>query len=162
MVILVMGVSGSGKTTVGRRLAERLGWVFHDADDDHPRANVEKMARGEPLTENDRRPWLETLRARVSQWVDNGEDAVLACSALTEQSRQILDVVTPAGTLVHLKGSKDVIARRMEQRENHFFSSDLLDSQLNALEPPSDAIDIDIDIEAEPDQIVETIVKSLR
>jgi gluconokinase len=102
MVIVLMGVSGSGKTTIGQWLAERLECVFHDADDDHPPANVEKMASGEPLTEADRHPWLETLRSRVRRWVDNGQDAVLACSALTKQSRAILGIDDPAVKLVYL------------------------------------------------------------
>ena len=144
MIIVLMGVSGSGKTTVGKILARDLGWTFEDADDDHPPANVRKMRRGEPLTDEDRRPWLEALARRIDAARDRGEDLVLACSALKhsyqDYLRHDLDVVT----YVFLDGPPALIRRRLAARTGHFMDPDLLPSQLQALEPPADAIAVDI------------------
>lgn len=159
MVVIVMGVSGCGKTTVGKGLAERLGWVFLDADAYHSAENVAKMSRGVPLTEADRKTWLEALRAQIAEQLDRGESAVLACSALTEAARQILRVDAERVRFVHLEGSYELIRRRMQVREDHFMPAGLLDSQFATLEPPTDAVAVSID--APPDAIVERIVERL-
>jgi gluconokinase len=135
-VIVVMGVSGSGKTTVGRALADAIGAEFHDADDYHPPVNVAKMRSGIPLTEADREPWLHTLRDAIDAWLAAGSAAVLACSALTLRSRSLLGTRRDGVRLVFLRGSREVIAARMRERE-HFMPVDLLESQLATLEPPS-------------------------
>lgn len=135
-VVVVMGVSGSGKTTVGRALARKIGAEFHDADDYHPPANVDKMRSGVPLTEADRKPWLECLRGEIDGWLERQTAAVLACSALTARSRAILGTSRDGVRLVFLQGSRDLLLERMRSRE-HFMPPALLDSQLATLEPPS-------------------------
>jgi gluconokinase len=145
MVIVLMGVAGSGKTTVGEALAASLGWTFEDADTHHPAANREKMRAGIPLTEDDRRPWLEALAALIRGWRERGENAVLACSALSRRSRAILGVAAPDVALVHLRGSQDLIAERLRHRAGHFFSPSLLDSQFAALEEPDDAVVVSVE-----------------
>ena len=144
---IVMGVSGSGKTTLGAALAGRLGWEFADADDYHPQANREKMARGEALNDDDRRPWLETLHQLLTDHVRDEKPVVLACSALKRQYRDILMNGLEGVALVYANGSKELIAQRMRQRYeggNHFMPVSLLDSQFGTLEPPTDAINADI------------------
>ncbi|HEU4620155.1 MAG TPA: gluconokinase [Gammaproteobacteria bacterium] len=138
-----MGVSGSGKTTIGRALARATGAAFFDADDFHPAANVEKMRRGEPLDEADRLPWLGRLRELVDEWLAPGRLAVLACSALTAHSRALLGVERAGVRLVFLKGPPELIARRMRRRR-HFMPPELLGSQLETLEPPADALELDV------------------
>ena len=139
MVVLLMGVSGSGKTTVGRAVAERLGAVLVDADDYHPAANVEKMRAGIALTEADRQPWLAALCADLVTLGATREPVVLACSALSKQSLTRLRSAAPAMTIVWLHGPRELIAERMRSRE-HFMPERLLASQLEALEPPDDAL----------------------
>jgi gluconokinase len=145
MIVVLMGVSGSGKTTVGRLLASDLGWTFLDADDYHPAANVEKMRRGMPLNDDDRRPWLDALRRRVDEAVARGESVVLACSALKHAYQEYLqhDAVGQVH-YVHLRGSEQLIAARLAGRKGHFMNPSLLHSQFETLEPPGDAIQIDI------------------
>jgi gluconokinase len=155
MVIVVMGVSGCGKTTVGRALAERIGARFVDADDYHSDANVTKMRAGTPLTDEDRAPWLTTLRAMIDTWVEAGDTTVLACSALTEPIRAALGVDRDSVRIVHLRGTPAVIESRMRDRD-HFMPASLLESQFALLEPPAGALDLDA-IEA-PDQLVRRIV----
>lgn len=159
MIIVIMGISGSGKTTVGKLLAAALGLPFYDADDLHPEANKQKMAAGQPLNDNDRWPWLEKLGNKIREW-NNEYGAVLACSALKESYRQKLATV-PGSDLkwVLLHGSRDVIKQRMEQRQEHFFDPGLLDSQLEALEKP--AYGIHVDINKSPEVIVDAILKEL-
>jgi len=145
MVVVLMGVSGSGKTTVGKILARELGWTFVEADDFHPAANVEKMSRGVPLDDHDRRPWLQALRRRVEEACRNGENAVLACSALKHSYQDYLEGHAPdCVRYVHLRGSEELIRRRLAERKGHFMDPDLLRSQFEALEPPADAIQVDI------------------
>jgi gluconokinase len=143
MVVVLMGVTGSGKTTVGRLLAAELGWQFYDADDFHPHASVEKMRRGIPLDDADRRPWLETLRELVRGCLERGEDAILACSALRESYRRLL-LVGEGVRLVHLKGDPALIRERLRRRRGHFMPPELLDSQLAALEEPGPGFEVDV------------------
>ncbi|MCP9468901.1 MAG: gluconokinase [Nitrospira sp.] len=156
LIILVMGVSGSGKTTVGRLLAEQIGWHFADADDFHSADNRDKLARGIPLTDEDRRPWLDDLRSAIASWVAQGRPTVLACSALKTAYRSYL--VRGWEHLVrsvYLKGSADLIARRLAGRTDHFMHQDLLASQFGTLEEPGDALTVAID--ESPDRIVASI-----
>jgi gluconokinase len=159
MVVVLMGVAGSGKTTVGRLLAERTGATFYDADDFHPRANVEKMRRGVPLTDEDREPWLEALRALVASCLERGERAVLACSALKEEYRERLHVDERV-KLVYLKGDYSLIEERLKNRRGHFMKPDMLDSQFDALEEPRHALQVEV--AAPPEEIVETIKERLK
>lgn len=159
MVVIVMGVSGSGKTTVGSRLAERLGWSFHDGDDFHPLANVAKMRSGTPLTDEDRLPWLLAIQAFMQKCHADGQSAVIACSALKERYRDVLLRAEPWVRFVHLRGNRELIAQRMQARAGHFMPPALLDSQLATLEPPSDSLAVDIT--AEPGILVEEICQKL-
>jgi gluconokinase len=145
MVVVLMGVSGSGKTTVGRLLADALGWTFVEADEYHSSANVEKMHRGQPLTDQDRRPWLDALRVRIDAACRNGEDVVLACSALKHRYQDYLEHDDPPCVrYVYLEGSPELIRKRLADRKGHFMNPALLGSQFEALEPPADAIRVDI------------------
>jgi gluconokinase len=143
MIVVVMGVCGCGKSTVGKALAEELGWPFHDADDFHPAANVAKMAAGEPLTDDDRWPWLDRLAAEMRAAQAGGGNAVLACSALKQAYR---DRIATAGNVrfVHLAGDVDTIAGRLAARRHRYMPASLLASQFATLEPPRDAITVDV------------------
>ncbi len=143
MVIVLMGVTGSGKTVIGELLARELEWTFCDGDDFHPPANVEKMAAGIPLTDEDRFPWLRLLAGRIERWIDHGEQAILACSALKAIYREIL-VRRDEVRLVHLKGPIELIRQRLSERVHRYMPSSLLDSQFATLEEPRDALTIDI------------------
>jgi len=144
MVIIVMGVSGVGKTTLGRALAGELGWRFVDADDVHPAANVEKMAAGVALTDEDRAPWLERLRGLIAQALEQEESLVLACSALRRSYRQRLAVEPAQIRWVYLTAPAAVLAQRLSERTGHFMPPGLLESQLATLEPPDDALVVDV------------------
>lgn len=159
MVIIVMGVSGCGKTTVGRLLARRLGWRFLDADAYHSEANVAKMSQGIPLTEEDRREWLATLRRAIVEQLQRGEPAVLACSALTRRARQMLRAGDEAVRFVYLAGSAELIRRRMEERE-HFMPPTLLESQMATLEEPDTQEALRCEIAEAPEQIVQAVVRA--
>jgi gluconokinase len=145
MILLLMGVAGSGKTTIGRLLADDLGWRFYDADDFHPPANVAKMAAGSPLNDADRAPWLRALRTRVETSLASGENAIIGCSALKAAYRAILqpDPTEPI-RLVYLRGSPELLAQRLDNRAGHFMKPGMLASQLAALEEPRDALIADI------------------
>jgi gluconokinase len=143
MITIVMGVSGSGKTTVGKLLAQSLNWDFSDADDFHPSANIEKMSRGIPLEDADRFPWLLQLQAAIDRWLLENKNVVLACSALKASYREILSRDQQRMKIVYLKCSFEVLAARLTSRENHYMKADLLLSQLDTLEEPEDAIIID-------------------
>ncbi|MCG6952829.1 MAG: gluconokinase [Betaproteobacteria bacterium] len=143
MIVVVMGVSGAGKTTLGRRIAERLGCEFIDADDYHPPRNVQKMTAGVPLEDDDRWPWLERLNALLRERADAGRDAVLACSALKEAYRVKLRAGIDDFRLVYLKGSLEQLRARVSERRHRYMPASLLESQLAALEPPGDAITVD-------------------
>jgi gluconokinase len=156
--VLVMGVSGSGKSTVGKALADRLGWTFADADDYHPPANREKMSRGEALTDEDRQPWLEKLHDLIKEHALKQKTIVLACSALKEKYREILVGDLEGVILVFLRGDAQLIAERMRQRE-HFMPVSLLETQLATLEPPTNALIVDI---AQPiETMLEQVVRQL-
>ena len=143
MIVVVMGVCGCGKTTVGRALAEDMGWPFHDADDFHPVANVAKMAAGDPLSDDDRRPWLDRLASEMAAIEARGDHAVLACSALKEAYRHHLSRACGV-RIVYLKGDVATIAPRLAARAGHYMPASLLQSQFATLEEPDDATVVDI------------------
>lgn len=140
---LLMGVAGCGKTTVGRALAERLGWAFYDADDYHPPENVAKMAAGIPLEDEDRAGWLERLHDLILECLKNEHPAVLACSALKEQYRRVLLAKAQDVQLVYLRASYDLCRQRLTERRGHYMPVSLLASQFEALEEPSNALVVD-------------------
>jgi gluconokinase len=158
MVIILMGVSGAGKTTVGQLLASQLGWEFADADDYHSATNVEKMRTGIPLTDADRAPWLATLRSLIAGWLTAGKNAVLACSALKRTYREALQV-SPEVKIVYLKGTPSLLHQRLHSRLGHFMTEQMLASQLTALEEPDHAVVVDVG--ASPAEIVAKIRASL-
>ena len=165
MVILVMGVTASGKTTVGHLLAERLRWPFADADDFHSASNKEKMSRGIPLTDEDRQPWLTAIHDQIWRWMAAGQNAVITCSALKKSYREILlappaDAVAPGAIkILFLRGTYEVIAQRLRNRRGHFADEKLLPSQFATLEVPQDAIAVDID--QIPEKIVDEALQRL-
>ena len=159
MIVVVMGVSGAGKTTVGMALAARSGWTFLDADDFHPPGNVAKMAAGTPLVDEDRWPWLDRLNSELREFEARGESAVLACSALKEAYRaRLLNGVAQA-RLVFLRGDFELIRERAEARQHRFMPAVLLASQFETLEPPADALRVDAAL-AVP-QAVDAILRAL-
>lgn len=144
MIILVMGVSGSGKTLIGSRLAETLGWSFYDADDFHPAVNLEKMSRDIPLTECDRAPWLANLQRAIAQWLQEGKNVVLACSLLKASHRHQLCLDPEQIRLVYLQGPFSLIQQRLTNRQGHFMKVQMLQSQFDDLEEPSGGIRVDV------------------
>ena len=159
MVVLVMGVTGIGKTTIGRELARQLGWTFLDADDDHSADAVAAMAAGTPLTEIERGPWLERVRARVIRHIEQEHNVVLACSALKHTHRKYLRQVPDDVFVVHLVAAREVIESRLDRRVGHFAGVGLLSDQLHNLEPSHDAMIVDA--AADVQTIVATIRKAL-
>ena len=158
--LIVMGVSGSGKTSVGKALAEHLRWDFYDADDFHPPENVVKMAKGIPLDDSDRAPWLAALHQLISDSLIRNRPGVLACSALKERYRRQLSQGNDQVQFVYLKGSYDLIWSRMRTRTDHFMKGHMLHSQFDALEEPSDALTVDITLSVE--EIVQLVMKQIR
>ena len=158
MIVIMMGVVGSGKTTVGRLLAEKLAWEFADADAFHPLSNVEKIRHGIPLTDADREPWLQALRKAITSWIAEGGNVVLACSALKRVYRRELEV-GPEVRFVYLKGSAELIAERLHLRQGHFADDKILASQFADLEEPEGAVTVEI--AAPPQRIVAEIRKKL-
>lgn len=142
-IILILGVAGSGKTTIGRRLAAELGWPYHEADDFHSAANQDKMARGIPLDDHDRAPWLASIRAAIDDCLATGRSAVFTCSALKDQYRQVLMANTSAVSLVYLAGDPATIQARVNQRQGHYLKAGLVQSQFEALEVPANALTLD-------------------
>ncbi len=161
MIVVLMGVSGSGKTTIGTLLAQRTGTTFADADDYHPAANKAKMAAGHPLDDTDRQPWLEALNGVLRGWYGGAGSGVLACSALKARYRETLEVGMPAGTVrfVLLDGSKALFAERMAERHHEFMNPALLDSQFATLEAPAEAVRVVND--RAPGVVVDEIVAKL-
>ena len=139
-----MGVAGSGKTTIGVALAKALHWSFADADEFHPPANVAKMSAGIPLNDEDRAPWLQAIRQHIEKTLREGNSAVITCSALKQAYRDMLMVEPQRTTLIYLKGSRDLLQSRISHREGHFMKPEMLDSQLETLEEPKDALVVDI------------------
>ena len=152
MVVILMGVTGAGKTTVGRALAEQLHWTFADADDFHSAANIAKMRAGISLTDRDRIPWLASLRAAINGWLTTKENVVLACSALRSAYRRVL-LRSPEVKLVYLRADRQLIAERLAVRQNHYMNPQLIDSQFATLEEPADAVKIDAALPT-PDVVV--------
>jgi gluconokinase len=143
--LVLMGVSGCGKTSVGQSISEQLVWPFFEGDDFHSAENVEKMSRGIPLTDEERTHWLETLHELISEKLHGGENLILACSALKAKYRQQLRTGNEGLVFVFLKGDFDLIWERMQTREDHYMKSEMLKSQFEILEPPKNALHIDID-----------------
>jgi gluconokinase len=161
-VVVVMGVSGSGKSTIASMLAHRLNWIFEEGDWFHPRSNIEKMHRGEPLTDEDRWPWLEGIAAWIDATRRAGNHGIVACSALKRAYRDILVGERADVRIVYLKGGRDLIARRLAARNGHFMPPALLDSQFETLEAPQpDEHPIVVSIAPHPREVVEQIVKRL-
>ena len=160
MVIILMGVSGAGKTTVGQLLARELEWPFYDGDNFHPQANIDKMHRGIPLTDEDRAPWLSALQTLVQDCRRSGTSAVIACSALKQAYRDQLQAGTAGIQFVHLKGTFDLIYQRLRQRHGHFMDTDLLRSQFETLEE-ADGV-LTVDVVHSPQVIVRQIRLALR
>jgi gluconokinase len=156
---IVMGVSGSGKTSVGKALAEQLRWDFYDADDFHPPENIAKMVNGIPLDDSDRAPWLTALHDLISFSLKQDKSGVLACSALKERYRQQLMNGNDGVQLLYLKGSYDLIWSRMETRTDHYMKPHMLHSQFEALEEPSNALTVDISLSVE--EILQLVIKQI-
>ncbi|MEN3286059.1 MAG: gluconokinase [Bradyrhizobium sp.] len=161
--LVVMGVAGSGKSTIGEALSQRLGWRYEDGDSFHPAANVAKMSAGQPLTDDDRWPWLEAIAAEIERCRQVGQHIIIACSALKRAYRDILVHGRDDVRMVYLNGSHDLIADRLGHRKGHFMPPGLLDSQFATLEPPSpDERPISVSIDAPVDVIVDGIVQQLQ
>ena len=158
--VVIMGVSGSGKTTVGQALASKLGWDFYDADDFHPLENIAKMENGIPLSDSDRVPWLAALHHLIESCLEQNQPGILACSALKERYRQRLMDRNDGVQLVYLKGSYELLWSRMSARKDHFMKPEMLKSQFEALEEPVDALTVDVSRSV--DEIVQEILRQMK
>ncbi len=158
MILIVMGVAGCGKSTIGQQLADRLGWPFYDGDDFHPPANIQKMSEGIPLTDEDRSGWLITLADLIGNHVRHSQSAVIACSALKQKYRDILRVDASV-RFVYLRGSYDLIEARLRKRSGHYMKPELLASQFAALEEPYGVLAFDVSLA--PEQLVTEIIRRL-
>ncbi|CDY74561.1 Gluconokinase [Caballeronia glathei] len=162
MILIAMGVSGCGKSLIGEMLAERLKCAFTDGDAFHSAANKEKMHKGIPLTDDDRWPWLRTIRAAIEEKQGAKETAVFTCSSLKRSYRDILRAGDRDVTFVFLHGTQELLQKRLSERKGHFFDPSLLQSQLDTLEPPGADEAIEADIAMTPDQIVEKVLKEVK
>ena len=161
--LVVMGVSGSGKSTIAQKLAERLGWRYEDGDKFHPASNVAKMSAGQPLTDEDRRPWLQAIAGEIDRICEAGQRAVIACSALKHAYRDILVHGRSDVRIIFLKGTQALIAHRLAMRKGHFMPAGLLDSQFKTLEPPDQSErPVTVSIDASVETIVDDIVRQLK
>jgi len=161
--LIVMGVSGSGKSTIAASLAERLNWVYEDGDRFHPASNVAKMRAGQPLTDQDRWPWLQAIAGEIDRVCESGGHVVIACSALKRAYRDVLVHGRVDVRIVYLKGTQLLIADRLARRKGHFMPPGLLDSQFQTLEPPAaDENPITVSIDAPVETVVEDIVRQLK
>ena len=159
MVLILMGPMGCGKTTIGKMLAEKLGWPFYDGDDFHPKENVEKMRAGIALTDEDRKLWLKKLHTNIQRWLREKQNSILACSALKQAYRDMLGVDQNTVRTVYLKGSYELLRKRIEERQHPYMDKNLLRSQLDTLEEPKDGLTVDIS--ATPETIVRIIMSRL-
>jgi gluconokinase len=159
MIIVLIGVTGSGKSTVGKLLAQQLGWKFFEGDDFHAPANIEKMRRGMPLSDDDRRPWLEAIRESIRQMVERSENAVIACSALKRSYRQMLGIAGEV-VFVYLKANIETVRERLKNRTDHFMNPDLIQSQFDTLEESEQALRVDASLP--PGEIVRRIRTQLQ
>jgi len=159
MVVIIMGVEGTGKTTVGRMLAEKLGWKFYDADDYHPEANIEKMRSGIPLSDEDRWPWLKNVRELIDSSLNLNAPSIIACSALKNSYREYLKQNKEEIIFVYLMGDKNTILKRLASRRGHFAGTELLESQFKTLEEPEGVISFDIS--KNPEVIADSIIEKL-
>src|SRR5262249_10934661 len=161
--LIVMGVSGSGKTTIGEKLAGRLNWPYEDADQFHPAGNVAKMGAGHPLTDEDRWPWLKAIAAEIDRVCDAGGRVVIGCSALKRAYRDVLMHNRTDTRLVYLNGTQTLIADRLGRRKGHFMPPGLLTSQFNTLEPPtSDEHPVTVSIDGTVETIIDNILRQLK
>ena len=163
IILIVMGVSGSGKTTVAALLAGRLNWKFQEGDALHSQANVDKMHRGVPLTDADRLPWLDSIAALIDRWNAEGVSGIITCSALKRAYRERIRAGRPDVELIYLRGERALVSARITRRMGHFMPAGLLASQFETLEEPGqDEPVITVDIGGSPDQIVEAILTALQ
>jgi carbohydrate kinase (thermoresistant glucokinase family) len=161
-VLVIMGVSGCGKTTIAELLSRELGWAYRDGDEFHPKSNVEKMHSGTPLTDDDRWPWLEAIAAWIDERRNAGEHGIVTCSALKKSYREILIGERKDVGLIYLKGTEDLIAQRLSKRKDHFMPKGLLRSQFQTLEEPgASEHPITVSIEPTPEEIVAAILSEL-
>jgi gluconokinase len=161
-ILVVMGVSGSGKTTIATLLSKKLGWLFRDADEFHPKANIVKMKSGVPLTDGDRQPWLRAIAAFIDAERARGMQAIVTCSALKRSYRAIIVGKRPDVRLIYLKGDKALLARRLKERHGHFMPATLLQSQFDALEEPGpDENPLTVNVDGTPKAIVEEVIAKL-
>ena len=159
MVLILMGPMGCGKTTIGKMLAAKLGWSFHDGDNFHPERNVEKMRAGIALTDEDRKAWLNKLHANIQRWLREKQNSILACSALKQAYRDMLGVDQNTVRTVYLKGSYELLRKRIEERQHPYMGKNLLRGQLDTVEEPKDGLTVDIS--ATPETIVSIIINRL-
>lgn len=159
MFYIIMGVSGSGKSTIGKLLSDRTGWNFYDADDFHPPANIAKMNKGVPLSDCDRQPWLTELKKLITNTLKDKQQGVLACSSLKSDYRKILSHNNSNVVFIYLQGNYNCIQARLQKRQGHFMNGGLLRSQFDTLEEPEDALVIDVSFE--PEVIVEDILNKI-
>lgn len=160
MLLLLMGVTASGKTTVGHLLRDRLGWPFYDGDDFHPPANIDKMSHGIPLTDADRAPWLAAIHTLLADAEARGDSIIVGCSALKAAYRQVLSEGLHTLRLIYLKGDPATLQARLDRRVGHFMPKTMLPSQMAALEEPADAIVVNAGLP--PDVIVQQILDALK